>query len=62
MDNRQLLLFIIFSINDSRHDCIFIRWRQGSSLPGYHEFSFSSSPVTNDDPATVDHNPSPSML
>ena len=38
------------------------QFEKGSSLAGYHEYSFSSNPVTNDDPATVDHNPSPSML
>jgi hypothetical protein len=38
------------------------QFEKGSSLAGFHEYSFSSNPVTNDDPATVDHNPSPSML
>ena len=38
------------------------QFEKGSSLAGYHEFSYSGEPVTNDDPATVDHNPSPSML
>jgi hypothetical protein len=38
------------------------RFEKGSSPAGFHEYSFSSNPVTNDDPATVDHNPSPSML
>jgi quercetin dioxygenase-like cupin family protein len=31
-------------------------------LAGYHQYSYSADPITNDDAATVDHNPSPSML
>ena len=38
------------------------RFEKGSSLAGSHEFSYSSEPITNDDSATADHNPSPSML
>jgi hypothetical protein len=38
------------------------QFEKGSSLAGYREYSFSSNPLANDDPATVDHNPSPSML
>jgi hypothetical protein len=38
------------------------RFEKGSSLAGSNEFSYSGEPVTNDDPATADHNPSPSML
>jgi hypothetical protein len=38
------------------------RFEKGSSLAGSHKFSYSGEPVTDDDPATADHNPSPSML
>ena len=38
------------------------RFEKGSSLAGYHEFSYSGEHLTNDDPTTADHNPSPSML
>jgi hypothetical protein len=38
------------------------QFEKGSALAGYHQFSYSSEPVTNDDAAAVDHNPSPSML
>lgn len=38
------------------------QFEKGSSLAGYHEHSYSSEPLTNEDAATVDHNPSPSML
>src|SRR5689334_13935570 len=29
MNNRQLQLFIFFSLVPSRYDCIFIQWRRG---------------------------------
>ena len=35
---------------------------QGSSPAGFYEFGYAGEPVTNGDPATADHNPSPSML
>jgi hypothetical protein len=38
------------------------QFEKGSSLAGFHEFIYSGGPVTNHDAATVDHNPSPSML
>jgi hypothetical protein len=38
------------------------RFEKGSSLAGFHDFNYTGEPVTNDDPATADHNPSPSML
>lgn len=38
------------------------KFEQGSSLAGYQEWSHSPRPLTDDDPTTVEHNPSPSML
>jgi hypothetical protein len=38
------------------------QFEKGSSLAGYHGYSYSSELRTNDDAATVDHNPSPNML
>jgi len=38
------------------------KFEQGSSLVGFQGYSYSSEPVTDDDPAAVDHNPTPSML
>jgi hypothetical protein len=38
------------------------QFEKGSSLAGYHGYSYAGEPLTNDDAATVDHNPSPSML
>ena len=38
------------------------KFEKGSSLTGYQGYSHASEPLTDDDAATVDHNPSPSML
>ncbi len=38
------------------------QFEKGSSLAGYHAHSYSSEPLTDDDPTTVNHNPTPSML
>lgn len=38
------------------------KFEQGSSLAGFQGWSHSSRPLNDDDPTTVDHNPSPSML
>ena len=38
------------------------QFEKGSSLAGYHGYSYSSELRTNDDAATVDYNPSPNML
>ncbi|MFI5458862.1 MAG: hypothetical protein ACHRXM_25825 [Isosphaerales bacterium] len=58
--DEQLLAYVRWATL-SEHDGV-RQFEKGSSLAGYHEYSFSSNPLTNDDPATVDHNPSPSML
>jgi len=38
------------------------KFEQGSALSGYDHWEHSSSPVTDDDPESVFHNPSPNML
>lgn len=38
------------------------KFEQGSPLVGYSDHEYSSEPLTADDPASVPHNPSPSML
>jgi hypothetical protein len=38
------------------------KFEQGSALVRYDDFSHSGEPLTDDDPAAVDHNPTPSML
>lgn len=38
------------------------KFEQGSSLVGYQRWEQSPTPLSNEDPAAVDHNPTPSML
>jgi hypothetical protein len=38
------------------------KFEQQSALAGYDRFSESASPLTDDDPQGVPHNPSPTML
>lgn len=38
------------------------KFEQGSSLAGYQGWSHSPEPLTQDNPAGVEHNPSPNML
>lgn len=38
------------------------KFEQGSALSGYNHWEHSSSPITDDDPESVFHNPSPGML
>jgi hypothetical protein len=38
------------------------KFEQGSSLAGFERWEASDVPRTGDDPASVVHNPSPSML
>ena len=46
----------------SDHDGV-RRFEKGSSLAGYQGYSYAGEPLSDDDDAaTVDHNPSPSML
>jgi hypothetical protein len=38
------------------------RFEQGSPLAGYQGWSYSDTPLNEDELTAVDHNPSPSML
>ncbi len=38
------------------------KFEQGSALAGYQQWERSKTPVTDDDPRAVPHNPTPSML
>lgn len=38
------------------------KFEQGSALTGYQRWQQSATPLTEEDPASVDHNPTPSML
>ncbi|MBI3865555.1 MAG: hypothetical protein HY290_27090 [Planctomycetia bacterium] len=38
------------------------KFEQGSALAGYQSWRKSSRPLTDEDPTTVVHNPTPSML
>jgi hypothetical protein len=38
------------------------KFEQGSALVGYNSWEASTEPLTDDDPTTVEHNPTPSML
>lgn len=38
------------------------RFEQGSALAGYRRWEMSATPLSADDSASVDHNPSPAML
>jgi hypothetical protein len=57
---QQLLAYVSWatlSVQDGVH-----KFEQGSSLAGYQGWSHADHALTDDDPATVDHNPTPSML
>lgn len=38
------------------------KFEQGSVLAGYSSWESADRPLTGDDPATFEHNPTPSML
>ena len=38
------------------------KFEQGSVLAGYSSWEATDKPLTDDDPSTVEHNPTPSML
>lgn len=60
-DSEQQLTAYVRWATLSEHDGA-RKFEKGSSLAGYQGYSHASEPLTNDDSATVDHNPSPSML
>lgn len=57
---QQLLAYVhwaTLSAIDGLH-----KFEQGSPLAGYGRWSYSDKPLTEEDPTSVEHNPSPSML
>ncbi len=56
----QLLAYVRWATL-SRHGGVH-QFEKGSSLAGYDGYSYSSEPLTDDDAAAVEHNPTPSML
>jgi hypothetical protein len=60
-DSEQHLLAYVRWATLSEHDGA-CKFEQGSSLASYSEWTESDAALTHDDPQSVDHNPSPSML
>jgi hypothetical protein len=60
-DTEQQLTAYVRWATLSEHDGV-RKFEKGSSLAGYQGCSHADEPLTNEDAATVDHNPSPSML
>jgi hypothetical protein len=60
-DSQQQLLSYVRWATLSEKEGIF-KFEQGSSLAGYQGWSHSEEVLTDEDPSTVDHNPTPSML
>lgn len=60
-DGEQQLLAYVRWATLSQQDGT-CKFEQGSSLAGYQNWSHSPQPLSDDEPATVEHNPSPSML
>ncbi len=57
----QLLAYVAWATLKKNPDGT-AKFEQGSALASCHAWEKSSKPLTNDDPAQVVHNPSPSML
>jgi hypothetical protein len=57
---QQLLAYVRWAtLSEQEGRC---KFEQGSSLASFTGWSQSDEPVTDDDPASVEHNPSPTML
>lgn len=57
---QQLLAYVhwaTLSVGDGLY-----KFEQGSPLAGYQSWSYADEPLTEEDAASVEHNPSPSML
>jgi hypothetical protein len=57
---RQLTAYVRWATS-SEHDGV-REFEKGSSLAGYRGYSNTDEPLTDEDAATVDHNPTPCML
>lgn len=56
----QLLAYVRWATLSERNGVR--QFEKGSALAGYHHYSHSREPLTEEDATAVDHNPSPSML
>jgi len=57
---QQLLAYVRWATLSERDGVC--KFEQKSSLASCQKWSHSREPLTDDDPAAVDHNPTPSML
>jgi len=57
----QLLSYVNWAILKTNRDGT-AKFEQGSALAGYERWEHSPTPLTNEPPEEVFHNPSPSML
>ena len=60
-DSEQQLLAYVRWATLSEKDGVY-KFEQGSPLVGSRTWSYAAEPETDDDPAQVEHNPTPSML
>ena len=58
---QQLLAYVRWATLQANTDSTY-KFEQGSALSGYDQFESSDAPLTCDEPGSVSHNPSPSML
>jgi hypothetical protein len=58
---QQLLAYVRWATLESTGDRAG-KFEQGSVLAGYNRWEESVEPLTNEDPALIEHNPTPSML
>jgi len=61
-DSQPLLLSYVNWATLRRNPDGTAKFEQGTPLTGYQRWETSSTPLTDDDPMDVVHNPSPSML
>ncbi len=61
-DSEQQLQAYVVWATLSTHPDGSAKFEQGSALASYHRCEKSAIPLTDEDPAGVVHNPSPSML
>jgi hypothetical protein len=56
----QLLAYVRWATLSARDGVR--QFEKGSVLAGYHQYTDSAEPLTDEDVTAVDHNPTPSML
>lgn len=58
---QQLLAYVVWATLSTHSDRT-AKFEQGSALASYHRWEKSCTPLTDEDPTEVVHNPSPGML